>query len=190
MVINIIRVLSVLLNLYSFAILIRMIMSWFPEGDYRLGGARRFFVSITDPYLRIFRRIPFLRIGPVDFSPIVAIITLSALQITLVEWLRRGARSLILFPVFFASSVLNIISLFCLLLFVIIIVRVILLRIGVIGSFTATLDRLFNPMVLRSFQFFGIKRTMPFTIQLLLFSLAMLIIFFGLRLLSAWLFLL
>ena len=34
-----------------------------------------FLRDVSDPYLRIFRRLP-LQLGPIDFSPIVAIIVL------------------------------------------------------------------------------------------------------------------
>jgi YggT family protein len=34
-----------------------------------------FLRDVSDPYLRIFRRLP-LQLGPIDFSPIVAIIAL------------------------------------------------------------------------------------------------------------------
>lgn len=190
MVMNVVSILGVAINLYSFAILIRIILSWFPEHQYRLGRVRRFFVAVTNPYLGMFRRMRFLHIGSLDISPVVAIVTLGALQVMLAEWARRGARSILLFPVFFASAMLNVISLFALLLFLVIIVRIILVKVGVIGGFTVILDRIFQPMILRMFRIVGIKRSMSFTTQLLLFAVTMLILFFGLRLLSAWLFLL
>ena len=40
-----------------------------------LSAVLDFLRDVSDPYLRIFRRLP-LRLGPIDFSPIVAIIAL------------------------------------------------------------------------------------------------------------------
>lgn len=190
MVIMIVRILSVLLNIYSFVILARIIMAWFPDRDYGLARLKAFLAAVTDPYLGLFHRLRFLRIGPVDFSPVLALVLLSAVQIMLAEWLRRGVQSLVLFPVFLASAMLNTLSLFCLLLFFVIIFRIILVKVGVMGGFSTIIDQLLQPMVSRTFRFFGIKQSMPFTVQLLLFSVAILLLFFGFRILSAWLFLL
>jgi YggT family protein len=65
-----------MLQLYSMLIFIRILMSWVPLDP------RNPFVEtigqITDPYLNIFRRI-IPPVGMMDFSPIVALLVLSAI---------------------------------------------------------------------------------------------------------------
>jgi YggT family protein len=76
------NILALALNLYSWAIIIYILMSWFPGArESSFGEALG---KITEPYLEIFRRfIPPL--GMIDFSPIVAILVLSLARIGLYE---------------------------------------------------------------------------------------------------------
>ena len=64
-------VLARLLQLYSFMIWIRIIMSWFVR-SYRDGSFSSFLAGAVDPYLNIFKR-KGMTIGILDFSPIIAI---------------------------------------------------------------------------------------------------------------------
>ncbi|MBU5594631.1 YggT family protein [Amphibacillus sp. MSJ-3] len=62
-----------LVNLYQFAIVIYILMSWFPGS--RESSIGQFLASIVEPYLEPFRKmIPPL--GMVDFSGLVALIVL------------------------------------------------------------------------------------------------------------------
>ena len=70
-VLTIFRFLVSVISLYTFIIFIRVLITWIPSLTYSKFG--RFLASITDPYLNIFRKIKFLRVGNVDFSPILAI---------------------------------------------------------------------------------------------------------------------
>ncbi len=76
---------SLLLNILTYAIIIRALMSWFnpsPENPIV-----RFVNEITDPILvPLSRLVP--RIGMIDISPIVAIVLLNALQWMLESSLR------------------------------------------------------------------------------------------------------
>ncbi|MFB6466562.1 YggT family protein [Cytobacillus sp. Hz8] len=66
-------ILTKLIVYYSYALIIYILMSWFPGArDTSIG---RFFEKICEPYLEPFRRIipPF---GMIDFSPIVAFLVL------------------------------------------------------------------------------------------------------------------
>lgn len=64
------------INLYSFAIIIYILMSWFPGA--RESSIGQILARICEPYLEPFRRfIP--PIGMLDISPIVAIIVLTTL---------------------------------------------------------------------------------------------------------------
>jgi YggT family protein len=70
----VIGLLKELIGLYSWALIIYILMSWFPSArDNAIG---RFLARICEPYLEPFRRIipPF---GMMDISPIVAFIVLN-----------------------------------------------------------------------------------------------------------------
>ncbi len=72
--------LSMLLSLYSFIIVIRIFLSWGGIGASRFGKIHTYITKITDPYLNLFRRFPGLQRGAFDFSPILAMISLSILN--------------------------------------------------------------------------------------------------------------
>ncbi|WP_243386754.1 YggT family protein [Bacillus kexueae] len=73
----VIGILSQLIGLYSYAVIIYILMSWFPNA--RESAIGQFFARICEPYLEPFRRfIPPL--GMIDISPIVALLTLNFAQ--------------------------------------------------------------------------------------------------------------
>ncbi len=62
-------------SIYTLLILAAVIFSWIRPPAGALGAIRAAVQSMTEPYLRIFRRlVP--PIGRIDFSPIVALLTL------------------------------------------------------------------------------------------------------------------
>jgi len=66
-------IVSRLFQLYELAIVVFILMSWFP-GAYN-SGVGQFLGRICEPFLSIFRRfIP--AIGGIDFSPIIALLVL------------------------------------------------------------------------------------------------------------------
>lgn len=75
---TVMRAASALISLYMIVIFIRIVITWFRGATY--GKAMDVLASITDPYLNFFRRFTFLRIGNIDFSPVIAIIALSVLS--------------------------------------------------------------------------------------------------------------
>ncbi len=73
--------LDTLIVVYVVLIFIRIVMSWIPRMPYNrvLNAVLTFVVDVTDPYLKLFRRIiPTVRIGPgaLDLSPMVAVFAL------------------------------------------------------------------------------------------------------------------
>ncbi|MCP3742750.1 YggT family protein [Rossellomorea sp. BNER] len=63
-----------LIEIYSWALIIYILMSWFPNARETAIG--QFLARICEPYLEPFRRfVPSL--GMIDISPIVAFITLN-----------------------------------------------------------------------------------------------------------------
>ena len=71
---------SVFVGVYVLLIFAYIIASWVPAGSSpTLERVRQFLYDVCEPYLRLFRRfIPPL--GPLDLSPIVAVIALYVLE--------------------------------------------------------------------------------------------------------------
>lgn len=65
------KLLTTLISIYTLLCIIRIVLTWIPEINYSAFG--QFLSKVCDPYLNIFRRLNFLQIGAIDFSPIVAI---------------------------------------------------------------------------------------------------------------------
>jgi YggT family protein len=79
--------LRVFVYLYIFLILAYVITSWIrlPYSPV-LNRVQRFLYDVCDPYLRLFRRI-LPPLGPLDLSPMVAVIALVVLEQVIVEGL-------------------------------------------------------------------------------------------------------
>lgn len=66
------------LSLYNLLLVIRILLSWFPNVDW-YSQPFAFLSQITDPYLNIFRAI-LPPMGGIDFSPVLGFLLLSFLQ--------------------------------------------------------------------------------------------------------------
>jgi len=73
--IQLIGALNFLISIYMMIIFVRIILTWFSW--LRDSQIRDVLARITDPYINVFRRFSFLRIGYVDLSPMAAIVVLS-----------------------------------------------------------------------------------------------------------------
>ena len=78
---------SVFFDVYILLILAYVLTSWI-RMPYALHRVQRFLDDVCEPYIRIFRRI-LPSFGPLDLSPIVAIITLVVVQRVLVGVIER-----------------------------------------------------------------------------------------------------
>jgi YggT family protein len=63
------------LNIYSLLILIRVLLTWFPNVEW-FSPPFSWLSQITDPYLNLFRSL-LPPLGGIDFSPMLAIFALS-----------------------------------------------------------------------------------------------------------------
>ena len=79
---KIFSVLESTLQIFSFLLLIRVLLTWFPSIDWN-NGALSALCSLTDPYLNIFRGI-IPPIGGFDISSILAFLLLNVIQQALV----------------------------------------------------------------------------------------------------------
>lgn len=81
-------ILAGVLALYTFLCFIYILMSWFPGARFTKFG--HFMTAICEPYMGLFRKMSFLRIGNIDFSPIVSLGILSLASAILAGIQRTG----------------------------------------------------------------------------------------------------
>ena len=81
------RFVSVFFQVYILLILAYVLTSWI-KMPYALHRLQRFLDDVCEPYIRLFRRL-LPSMGPLDLSPIVAIITLVVVQRMLVGLIGR-----------------------------------------------------------------------------------------------------
>ena len=83
------RFVSVFIDVYILMIFAYILTSWIrlPYSPW-LNRVQRFLFDVSEPYLRLFRRVipPF---GPLDISPVVAVLVLVIVQSLLVNLLSR-----------------------------------------------------------------------------------------------------
>lgn len=70
-------IIKMFFQVYTLMLFVRIISSWVPE--WRETKVVQFIAFYTDPYLDLFRRVV-PPLGGIDFSPILAFITLSILE--------------------------------------------------------------------------------------------------------------
>ncbi len=75
---NLFGVLAQTLQLYSFILIIRVLLTWFPNVDWS-NPIFSNISAVTDPYLNLFRGI-IPAIGGLDISPILAFLLLNVLE--------------------------------------------------------------------------------------------------------------
>ena len=83
------RFVNVFIDVYILTIFAYILTSWIrlPYSPW-LNRVQRFLYDVSEPYLRLFRRVipPF---GPLDISPVVAVLVLVIVQTLLVDLLSR-----------------------------------------------------------------------------------------------------
>jgi len=72
------RLLGAATSIYMLLCVVRVFLSWFPARS--IGRSAELVEQVTDPYLLLWKRIPLLQAGGVDFSPIAALAALSGLS--------------------------------------------------------------------------------------------------------------
>jgi YggT family protein len=73
------RFIQVFAAVYGLTLIVYVLTSWV-QLPYSLKPVQRFLYDVCEPYLRLWRRILPFRAGPIDFSPMVAIIALGVVS--------------------------------------------------------------------------------------------------------------
>jgi YggT family protein len=174
---TVLTVINVLLIAYLFLLSLRIVVGWF--APHALGKAWDVLAGATDPYLRVFGRIGFLRGGIFDFSPIAALLVLVVALDLVNQLLFYGRISL----GFFLASAFSAVwsgARFLLLLFLVVgVLRTIpiIFRVTAGAGLWKAVDLIIQPVVAWVAKLFrlGIRAS---HVQRLLFTLGMLFVVF------------
>jgi uncharacterized protein YggT (Ycf19 family) len=79
---------DVFASVYTIAVILYVLTSWV-RLPYSLQPVQRFLHDVCDPYLRFWRRLLPFAVGPIDLSPIIAIISIGVLREIIVAILDR-----------------------------------------------------------------------------------------------------
>ena len=82
------RFLGVFVGVYALVIFLYVLTSWV-QLPYSLRPVQRFLFDVCDPYLRFWRRVLPFRTGPIDLSPMVAVLALIVLERIVIAILER-----------------------------------------------------------------------------------------------------
>jgi YggT family protein len=141
------RIASGLVAAYLVLILLRILFTWFT--GYELGKAGRILASVTDPYLRVFRRIRVLSTDRMDFTPVLASIVLVVLLNIFSVLALSGKITLGLVLALLLQALWSTVS-FILLFFIILLAArfvMYLMRVSFVSPLVQTLDLILSPLL-------------------------------------------
>lgn len=135
-------------GIYGVMCFVRVLLTWFPGAEYSPLG--RLLGRLCDPYLNLFRGLRFLRVGMMDFSPMLALGALAVVSSVLgsMEFGQRislgGALASVLLMVW------GIIASVIVMLVLLLLIRLVALLTGSGGSqFWEGIDRSLSPLLFR-----------------------------------------
>ena len=142
---NITDLLSAMISIYMLLLIIRIVMTWF--STQYANDPRNFLVKICDPYLNYFRRFN-LRLGNIDFSPILAITVLVILSNILNQIGAHGQVTVGIILAVVISSVWYAFSSLLTFFIIFIIIRLIMLLVSTntFSPFASSLDSILIPI--------------------------------------------
>jgi YggT family protein len=149
-------------------IFIRIMLSWFNAAS--LGGPAELLARITDPYLDWWRRIPILRAGFIDLSPIAAMAALSLVQTACGIAVRYGRLTLGIILAIVVQALWSVLS-FVLGFFIIVLaLRLIayLTNRNIYSNFWRLVDSISQPVLYRITRIFYRRRLINYLAGLLL----------------------
>src|SRR5262249_49676555 len=82
------RFVNVFVTVYTLAILIYILTTWV-KVPYSLRPVQRFFYDVCDPYLRLWRRLIPVSLGPIDLTPMIGVLALVAFDRIVIAVLER-----------------------------------------------------------------------------------------------------
>mgnify|MGYP003312595474 CR=1 FL=1 len=138
--------LAAAISLYTMMCFVRIILTWIPSLNYSKFG--HFMATLCDPYMNYFRRFRFLRLGNIDFSPILSLGLLVAVSNILSNIAMTGRLGVGYLLASVVSVLWSLISSVIGFLIILLIIRLVALFLSKGGnSLWYSLDSTLNPVV-------------------------------------------
>lgn len=162
------RLIAGLISLFTVLIFVRVIFTWIPSLAYSKVG--KILSEICDPYLNWFRRFKFVRIGALDFSPVLAIGALLLVSSILQNIVLTGHFSLGIALGTLISVVATFISSFLNIFTLLILIRLIfeLVNKKTQSYFWHQLDSVISKIAYRITKIFAPRKFFSFTVQIVI----------------------
>ena len=151
---KLLEVLAFIFSLYTMLIVVDIILKWIYTGPK--GRGTRMISQLTDPFLNFFRRFRISRIGYIDISPLLAVLTLSIINQILGRIREMGSITFWAVIAIIISSIWNVIMTLLLAVLVVAVVRYLFLMLTTnkMNSFANACDAFFIPLASRIATFF------------------------------------
>lgn len=164
--ITIIRITSSIISGYMLLIFIRVLLTWFSGSSF--GKAEELLGTVTDPYLNLFKKLPFLRMGMIDFSPVAGIIVLVAVLNMLNTILTFGKITLGIILSIIVTALWSAVSFLLTLFITLIAIRIFmeLIHPDTYSPFKTTLDAIINPVTVYIKNIFAKKKFLSYKVQM------------------------
>ena len=180
---QIVRLLSFVVNVYMMVIIFRIILTWFPGNQHT--KVYQILSTVTDPYLNWFRRFPALRVGFIDLSPIAAMAVLSLVHRVLVTFAFYGTISIGIILTIVVQAFWGALSFLLGFIIIVLVVRLIahFLGSGTGGPLMRIVIAISQPVLFRISQIIFKNRFVSFTTGLIISIAGLVFIFLILRIL-------
>ncbi len=145
--IMIMKILNAVLSVYMILLIIRVMLTWFRSAQ--VGSFYTYLARITDPYLNLFRRFSFLRIGMMDFSPILGFVILGILINIINSIATYGSITIGIILAILISGIWSIISVILFLMIILSVIRLIAVftnSAGFLAQMSAGIDAVLEPI--------------------------------------------
>ena len=143
---KLLEVLAFIFSLYTMLIVVDIILKWIYSGPK--GRGTMMISQLTDPFLNFFKRFRISRIGYIDISPLLAVLTLSIINQILGRIRELGSITFWAIIAIIISSVWNVIMTLLLAVLVVAVVRYLFLMFTTnkMNSFANACDAFFIPL--------------------------------------------
>jgi YggT family protein len=174
---SVFSVLAGISGIYLFLIFIRILLTWFAGANF--GRPYEILCRICDPYLNWFRRFRLFRNSAMDFSPVLALVTLSLVQNIFTFLGAHGRISLGIILAMVLSALWSIVSLILGLAVIILSLRLIayLGRFNIYSPFWKLVDMISQPLLYRISRIFFPRRLTNYLFRII-FSIVLLTVLY------------